>query len=276
MARGSKRQFLAAVYRFYEHSGFAMAGAVAYSTVLSIFPFFIFLGALAGVFGGRELADAAMQGLFEIMPDGVARGLEPQVRGIMQTSRFDLLTAGAGLALFFATSAIETLRAALNGAYRVHERKPYWMCLLISVAFVFVSAISALVMSWAIVVGPSIASTVNATWLTNVLDSSWLASGLRYGLAAVVIGVQLLAYHLILTAGHRTIADVLPGILLSIILWLMLGSAYSYYLNFADYSRFYAGLSQVVIALIFFQLTAVIIILGAEFNRGIMALRHGS
>ena len=38
-------------------------------------------------------------------------------------------------------------------------------------------------------------------------------------------------------------------------------------------ARFYAGLSQLMIALIFFQLTAVTIILGAELNRGIMALK---
>ena len=51
---------------------------------------------------------------------------------------------------------------------------------------------------------------------------------------------------------------------------------YSYYLEINDYSRFYAGLSQLMVALIFFQVTAMIIILGAELNRGIMELKKVS
>ena len=141
-------------YRLYEHSGFSLAGAVAFSFVVSIFPFCIFLGALSGVFGGRELADQAIAQLFEILPRPVVQGLESEVRNIMGTSRINLLTASGFLALFFATSAIETMRAALNGAYRVHETRPYPLCLMISMLFVFVSAVTVLVLTWAVVVGP--------------------------------------------------------------------------------------------------------------------------
>ena len=40
-----------------------------------------------------------------------------------------------------------------------------------------------------------------------------------------------------------------------------------------DYSRFYAGLTQIMSALVFFQLAAVIVILGAEVNRGLAEVR---
>ncbi len=62
------RRLFDALYRVYEHSGFAMAGAVAFSFVVSFFPFCIFLGALSGVFGGRELAQDAITQLFAILP----------------------------------------------------------------------------------------------------------------------------------------------------------------------------------------------------------------
>ena len=81
----------------------------------------------------------------------------------MGLSRIDLLTVSGFLALFFATSAIETLRAALNGAYRVRETRPYPLCLLISMLFVFVSAISSLVLTWAVVFGPSVFGTAIAS-----------------------------------------------------------------------------------------------------------------
>ena len=269
------RAVLEAIYRLYEHSGFTMAGAVAFSFVVSLFPFCIFLGALSGIiFGGRELAAQAVDQLFHILPQGVAAGIAPQVEAIMGSTRIDLLTASAGLALFFATNAIETLRAALNGAYRVVEKRPYFYCLFRSMLFVLVSAVSILVLTWAIVVGPVLAARFEPSLTQSLLNSSWIAASLRYAFGASVIAVQLFAFHLWLAAGQRRIKDVWPGVLLSVILWLTVAGLYSYYLNFSDYTRFYAGLSQLMIALIFFQTSAVIVILGAELNRGIIELKR--
>ncbi|KUO65651.1 MAG: ribonuclease BN [Alphaproteobacteria bacterium BRH_c36] len=268
-----RSELFKAIYRLYEHSGFSLAGAVAYSFIISIFPFCIFLAGLAGLIGTPELAKNAVNHLFDILPKDVASVLAPQVVAIMSNTRIDLLTVGGGIALFFATSAIETLRAALNGAYREYETLMYPLVLLRSMLFVLISALSMLVLTWAIIVGPGIAAKFEPSWLKSLLDSTWLAFGFRYLLAAGVIGTQLLALHLWLAAGQRGVRDVLPGVALSTFLWVAVAGLYSYYLEFSDYSRFYAGLSQLMVALIFFQVTAVIIILGAELNRGLIELK---
>ncbi len=250
-----------------------MAGAVAFSFVVSLFPFCIFLAAVAGLFGSRELAMQSVDLLFRILPSGVAEGLAPKVGEIMGRSRIDLLTVGGGIALFFATSAIETLRAALNGAYRVQETRPYPLCLLISMTLVFVSAISMLVLTTVVLIGPKLAAAYQPEWAAPILDSTWTSIVTRYSLAALVIGTQLFAMHLWLAAGRRLISEVLPGIALSTTLWILTAILYSYYLAFSDYTRFYAGLSQLMVSLIFFQVTAVIVILGAELNRGLIEIR---
>jgi membrane protein len=270
------RTLLEAIYRLYEHSGFAMAGAVAFSFVVSLFPFCIFLGALAGIFGGRELATQAVEQLFQILPQGVAAGLAPQVEAIMGRTRIDLLTVSAGLSLFFATNAIETLRTALNGAYRVVETRPYVLSLLRSMVFVFASAVSMLVLTWVVVVGPVFAARFDPslTQSFTFMRTTWAGAFLRYASAGAVIAGQLLAFHLWLAAGRRRIKDVWPGVLLSTALWLIAASLYSYYLNLSDYTRFYAGLSQLMVAMIFFQMTAAIVILGAELNRGIFEFKR--
>ena len=260
-----------ALWRLYQHSGFAMAGAVAFSFIVSLFPFCIFLGAVAGMFaGGPDLAKEAVARLFDILPQRVAEGLAPQVEAIMTRSRLDLLTGGALIALFFATSATETMRTALNGAYRVKEDRPYPLCLLISASFVFVTALSMLVLTWFVVVAPHIAAKWEPSWARTLLASGKLDWVTRYGLAGAVIAMQLFTYHLWLAAGRRTLRQVWPGVAVSVVLWLLTAGLYSYYLNFSDYTRFYAGLSQLMVALLFFQVTAIIIMLGAEVNRGIM------
>jgi membrane protein len=67
------RTLLEAVYRLYEHSGCAMAGAVAFSFVVSLFPFCIFLGARAGICRRPALAAQAVDQLFQILPPALPR-----------------------------------------------------------------------------------------------------------------------------------------------------------------------------------------------------------
>lgn len=269
----SKRALLEAIYRLYEHSQFSMAGAVAFSFLVSLFPFCILLGALAGILGGPDLAKTAIGHMFQVLPPDVAKGLVPQVEAIMSSSRIDLLTLGGAVTLFFATSAVETLRTALNFAYRVTETRNYFVCLMLSMLHVCVSAVVLLALTWTLLVAPGLASFIKSEIISEFLNSSWVRSGALYAIAAAIVALQLFAIHLWLAAGKRRLADVWPGIVLTILLWLALGTAYSFYLGYSNYSRFYAGLSQLMIALIFFQVTAVMIILGAELNRGIMALK---
>lgn len=267
---------VAAVRAVYADSGFAMAGAVAFSFVLSLFPFCIFLGALAGVFGGEERAQEGIKRLFEIVPKPVAEALAPEVMAVMGRTRFDLLTYGALISLFFATSAIESLRAALNVAYRQRETRPYPVCLLQSTAFVVLSAIGVLVLTWGVVVGPEMIARFKPAWLLWLADSGWVSLVVRFVIVVGVLGVQLVGYHLWLAAGRRRLVEVLPGILLSIVLWLLAARLFSSWLTISNYSRFYAGLTSIMSTLVFFQLSAIIIILGAELNRGLMEIRHAA
>jgi membrane protein len=262
-----------AFWTMFEDSGFSMAGAVAFSFLLSLFPFCIFLGALAGTIGGRELATYAISQLFEAVPDPVAVALAPEVERVMGQSQYGLLTLGGLVSLFFATSAIESLRAALNIAYRVKETRSYLWCIAQSSLFVFASAAGMLVMAWGVIIGPALAAKADAKAVTWLLNHAHFPTGTRYAIVLAVITAQLFAYHIWLVAGRRKIQDVWPGVLLSIVLWLLVASLYSTWLTFSNYSRFYAGLTQLLSALIFFQVTGVIVILGAEFNRALAEAR---
>jgi membrane protein len=262
-----------ALYDLFADSGFSMAGAVAYSFVLAMFPFCIFLGAFAGYFGGEALAKAAVVKLFEALPEAVAQVLEPEVMAVMGRSRFGLLTFGAAISLFFATSAVESLRAALNVAYRVKEVKTYLACVMQSMLIVLLSALGMLAIAWGVLAGPELLSKVKPSWLLWLADQSWLSLIIRYVIVIAIIGVQLFTYHLWLAAGKRRVADVAPGVVLSVVLWILAAKLFGNWLQVNDYSRFYAGLTSIMSALVFFQVSAIIVILGAEVNRAMIEVR---
>ena len=262
-----------AMWTLVEDSGFSMAGAIAFSFLLSLFPFCIFLGALAGTIGGRDLAAYAVGQLFDLVPEPVAKALVPEVERVMGQSQYGLLTLGAAVSLFFATSAIESLRAALNVAYRVREGRSYFWCIAQSSLFVFATAAGMLVVAWGVVVGPAIAANSQSAAVHWLLQHGLFSPPTRYTIVLAVTLAQLFAYHLWLTAGRRSFWDIWPGVLLSVGLWLLAAALYSNWLAVSDYTKFYAGLTQLLSALIFFQVTGMIVILGAEFNRALAEAR---
>lgn len=262
-----------ALWTLVQNSGFSMAGAIAFSFLLSLFPFCIFLGALAGTIGGRDLATYAVSQLFDVVPEAVAKALAPEVERVMGQSQFGLVTFGAAVSLFFATSAVETLRAALNVAYRVREMRSYLWCVAQSSLIVFATAAGMLVMAWGVVVGPAVAANSGNAALHWLLDHGLFSLSTRYTIVIAVTLAQLFAYHLWLAAGRRAISEIWPGVLLSVGLWILAASVYSTWLTVSNYTKFYAGLTQLLSALIFFQVTGMIMILGAEFNRALAEAR---
>jgi membrane protein len=258
-----------AFWSLFDNSGFSMAGAIAYSFLLSLFPFCIFLGALAGTIGGRDLASYAVRQLFEVAPEPVAQALAAEVERVMGQSQYGILTFGAAVSLFFATSAIESLRAALNVAYRVKEGRSYMFCIAQSSVFVLFTAAAMLVMAWGVVVGPALAAASDLAAVEWLVRQGLFSAPTRYTIVIAVTAAQLFAYHLWLAAGQRSAWDVWPGVLVSVILWLLVAGVYSRWLAISNYSAYYAGLTQFFSALIFFQVTGLVIILGAEINRAL-------
>src|SRR5262249_58708096 len=92
------------------------------------FPFLIVLTSLAGFFGSKELADQAASLLLQTWPRQVADTLSSQIHDVLTTTRGDILTVGAVLAVYFASNGVEALRVALHRAYAVVEtRRWYWL-----------------------------------------------------------------------------------------------------------------------------------------------------
>jgi membrane protein len=90
----------------------------------SMFPFFIFVTALAGFLGTAELAQEATKLIFEAWPQVVAGPIAGEVQNVLTQPRGGLLTIGAVLALYFSSSGIEALRTGLNRAYDALDHRP--------------------------------------------------------------------------------------------------------------------------------------------------------
>lgn len=261
--------------RFNANEGWAIASHIALSALMALFPFLIFVTAVAAaLFGTRELADETARILLEAWPAEVAAPIAREIGNVMRGLRGDVLTFAVLLALFFASSGIESLRIGLNRAYEVKEERSWWLLRLESIGYVLVGAGGLLALSFLVVLYPLL-------WATAIQYVGWLErlgyflDLVRLGAAAIVLVGALLVAHWWLPAGRRRFMEIVPGILMTLVLWLGAGISFGRYLaNFAyAYVTYYAGLASVMAALVFLYLVAMIFIYGAELNSALKRAR---
>ncbi|HXM31682.1 MAG TPA: YihY/virulence factor BrkB family protein [Xanthobacteraceae bacterium] len=267
---------LDAFYAFNEDDGWAIASHIALSALMALFPFLIFVTALAALFGTKELADQTAILLLEAWPKEVAEPIAAAIHDVLTNLRTDALTFGVVFAIYFSSSGIEGLRVGLNRAYGVREAHPWWWTRLESILYVFLGAISLLALAFLIVLGPLI-------WATAIKYAPWLVpfAGIvdltRYGLTTLVLVVALIVVHKWLPAGHRSFVEIAPGILVTFVLWIAAGAMFGSYLSeFAyTYVTYYAGLASAMVALVFLYVSASIFVYGGELNSEIRKHRRG-
>jgi membrane protein len=129
-------------------------------------------------------------------------------------------------------------------------------------------------MALLVVLGPLLFATASR-FAPALLPFEWNITVARYAVASTALIVALMVAHKWLAAGRRKFAEIAPGIVVTLVLWLVGGMVFGSYLaEFPNvYVSYYAGLASVMIALVFLYLTASIFIFGGELNAAILRAR---
>ena len=265
--------------RFEAHYGWAIAAHVAMSALLAIFPFLIFVTALAAFLGAGDASASVVHLIFDTWPAGVAGPLATEVDKVLTTPRGGVLTVGVLLTLWVTSSAVESLRIALGRAYDSPTSKPIWLSRLQSMWFVALGAfglvmVAVFIVGWPIVWGYALNYVSNAfpQYAAQFVSYELISNVARYAVTITVVTAGLTLTHLWLPGGRRTVRQVLPGVVLTVTFWILGATFFSVYLShFADYASTYAGLAGVMTAIVFLNASAALFILGAEVNAALLA-----
>lgn len=259
-----------AFYHFTEDDGWAMASHVALSALLAVFPFLIFGTALATFLGADRFAETAIHIIFDTWPESISKPVSDQIVRVLTIPRGGLLTISVLAAAYFASNGVEALRVSLNRAYRVAETRPWYITRLVSLGFVLGAVVVLTVISALLVVVP-VALAFAEKWFPWLKE--WLATISNWRVYGTIglLALALLIFHMSLPAGNRRLLDVIPGVVLTLVLWLIGALVFAYYLaSFANYAAMYAGLASIMVVIVFLYMVAVIFIIGAEFNAALM------
>jgi membrane protein len=246
------------------HDGVEQAGYLAFVGLLGLFPFVIFVVALAGFIAERKAGTEFIRLILAELPPDMVAGLTPRITEITAGPPQGLLTVSILGALWTSSSALEGYRTVLNRAYRVATPPAYIWRRLLSIAqililsFFVVMAMIVLVMlpiAWA-KVEPAVGQSGVPLTANQIVCLST---------AVIFMGLSL-AYYILPNLKQR-MSSVAPGAALVTLLWIAAARLLSlYFSRFSSENLIYGSLGRVIAGLFFLYVGNVIFIYGAEFN----------
>ncbi|HEY6362574.1 MAG TPA: YhjD/YihY/BrkB family envelope integrity protein [Vicinamibacterales bacterium] len=252
---------------FWEDNCLGMAAQLAYYFFFALFPALLFLLALASYFPITTLIDDMFRTLSGFVPPEVLTIITDQIKKISEGEQTGLLTLGMLAALWSSSAAMTAVIDTLNRAYDVEEGRPWWKVRLFAIALTIGVALFILVSFALVLVGPRVAELIadRSAALGPVFEWSWkiLQWPLVFALASTGIAV---IYYFAPDVEQEWIW-LTPGSVFATTVWLMASLGFKYYVaNMGAYVETYGAIGGVMVLLLWFYLSGLAILIGAEMN----------
>ncbi len=259
--------FKRALYEaFWKDNCFALAAQLAYYFFFALFPTLLFMVALASYFPLTTLIDDLFRTMGGFMPPEALKLITDQMIKISDDGQGGLLTLGVLLAVSSSSAAMVAIIDTLNRAYDVEEGRPWWKVRLTAMALTVVVATFILISFALVLVGPTVATELAARVnLGPAFEWTWkiLQWPVLFALASFAIA---LIYYFAPDVEQDWIW-LTPGALFATTLWLAASLGFKYYVaNWGNYTETYGLIGAVMILLLWFYISGLVLLIGAEMN----------
>ncbi len=243
-----------------------LAAQLAYYSFLALFPAVLFLLAIASFFPLTNFIDQLVGALAPVAPPAVLSFLEEQLRRLSNADNGGILTIGILGAIWSSSAAVVAIIGSLNRAYDIEESRPWWKVRLLAIGITIGLAVLVVTSFTLVVAGPTIAERLAASLgLGAAFEWTWkiVQWPVAFGLVSTAVG---LVYYLAPDAEQEW-EWITPGAVVGTLLWLIVSLGFKFYAaNFADYNATYGAVGGVIVLLLWFYLSGLAILVGAEMN----------
>ena len=251
---------------FWKDNCLALAAQLAYYFFFALFPTLLFLVALASYFPIASLIDDLFRTFGGVLPPEALQIITDQITKISGAKHGGLVSLGVLLAVSSSSAAMVAIIDTLNSAYDVQEGRPWWKVRLTAIALTATVATFILVSFALVLVGPTVATKLaNSMHLGKVFEWTWkiLQWPVVFALAS---GAIALIYYFAPDVKQRWFWLV-PGAVLATALWLLASIGFKFYVaNWGNYTETYGLIGAVMILLLWFYISGLAILVGAELN----------
>ncbi|BCS31861.1 hypothetical protein TBR22_A10640 [Luteitalea sp. TBR-22] len=253
-----------------------LAAQLSYYVFLALFPAILFLLALGSYFPLQDLSGQIVRVLRPIASPDVIAIISEQIQRIANSEDGGLLTFGVLTALWSSSAAMVAVTSALNAAYDIEEGRPWWKVRLVAVGLTLALAVFFLLSFTIVLAGPAIASYLEQTLhLGSTVSTAWLV--VQWPVAFLLVSTAIGLVYYFAPDAEQDWVWISPGAVLATVLWLTASYAFRLYVtNFSDYNATYGAIGGVMVLLLWFYVSSLAILVGAEMNAEIEhASPHG-
>jgi membrane protein len=253
------------VVRFFNERFFDQAAQTAYYLLLSMFPFFLFILSLLSFFPVNE--EMLLIFLRPFTPDEAFTVIVENVRAVLNKGHGKVLYVSLVAAFWVTSMAVQSLARSLDLANGFVRRYAFWKLLIsdlgVKLLFMLVIPLSLFL--------PIIEKALYrvVTYYDTIEEwQGWfyIWPNVKWGLGTLFLFLFFLLFYTVVPTGKMKFKDALPGAVFSAFGWQLFSLVFGSYVSNVDYTRLYGQLSGIILLVLWFYLTAVIILLSGLLN----------
>jgi len=260
------------IRKYLRHNMVEYSAALAYRALFALVPFFALLVTLLGFLGLNGVFDWVIEQADYLLQDRFAEVVEGWIGQSQQyLAQGGLLSGVVILALWSVSSGVRALTKALNAVHEVGESRRLWKRYPLSFLYALGLAIMVILGAGLLLIGPQVVEwIVGVVGLDEVFISLW--AWLRLPVALILLMLTVSIVYWAFPNVNHPYRLITPGAVLAVIVWVVASLSFSFYLaNFANYSVIYGSLGAAFALLLYFYISAAVLLFGAEVN---MAIHH--
>ena len=242
-----------------------LAAQQAYYFFFALFPALLALVSFASFFPLYNLTDALFERAGDVLPAEVLRMITEQLDKLSEQNAGGLLTIAFFITLWSSSGAVVSLCTTLNAAYDITESRPWWKVRLTAIGLTIGLSIFILLSMFLILAGPSLATYLGNMGLGTAFEWTWKI--LQWPIVLLLVSTAIALLYYFAPDAKQSWVWITPGSVVATVLWLAVSLGFKFYIaNFGSYTETYGVIGGVMMLLLWFYLSGIAILLGAELN----------
>lgn len=253
------------IIRFFKERFFDKAAQTAYYLLLSMLPFLIFIFSLLSLFLVNE--EMLLNFLQPFTPVEAFKLIEKNVQLILNKNQGNLVYVSLAVAFWLSSMAVQSLARSLDLANGHERRYAFWKVLIRDLGITLIFMIVIPLSLFLPLIEQALHNVVgNADVIQDWQGWLYVWPGIRWGMGSLFLFLFFILFYKIVPTGKVKFKEALPGALFSAIGWQIFSLMFGKYVSNVDYTMLYGQLSGIILLVLWFYLTAVIILLSGILN----------
>ena len=259
------RVMVRTVTEFVDDEMSTYASALAYQMLFSLFPFILFLIALIGFLHLPDFFSWLRLQSELVLPPQALEQVNPVIDQLQQSTG-GLLSIGIVIALWTASAGVRLMMSAMNAAYDVVEGRPAWKRFPLSIIYTIGIAGMLLIAAALMVLGPQVMGWIAAqVGVEDFIVTVWTIA--RWPVVVILMMVAVALIYYVMPDVKQEFRFITPGSVLAVVVWILASVGFGLYVKtFADYNAMYGSIGAIIVLLLYFYISAAVLLLGAEMN----------